>query len=298
MKNVVVKSSEIQGKGVYAIVDIQKSETVLEIDDSHVVTDPSKLTKEQNEYDCDYLEDGKVILMQSPEKFINHSCDPSTYVKTISGVRKVLAMRDIKIGDEITYDYSINGDNDGTFTCHCGSKICRGLYQGNFFKLTKDVQLKYLPYLDDWFIVGHQNEMENLGILVRNIVATIVLNSKDMFIILKRSSSKKVHASIWNLPSGGVEKNESLSDASIREVFEETGIKIKEAVFGVNLLVKVNDNLILNINYMLAETDQIGVRLNSENTEFKWVTPKESLEYGFAISRTEVENVLNSFKLL
>lgn len=163
MKKVVVTSSEIQGKGVYAIVDIQKSETVLEIDDSHVVTDPSKLTKEQNEYDCDYLEDGKVILMQSPEKFINHSCDPSTYVKTISGVRKVLAMRDIKIGDEITYDYSINGDNDGTFICRCDTKICRGVYQGSFFKLSKELQIKYLPYLDDWFVKQYKDRLKNLN---------------------------------------------------------------------------------------------------------------------------------------
>lgn len=162
MNNVIVKSSSIQGKGVYAIVDIEKDEMVLEIDDSNVVTDPSKLTKEQNEYDCDYLENGKVILMQSPEKFINHSCDPSTYVKTINGVRKVLAMRDIKIGDEITYDYSINGDNDGTFACQCGSKICRGIYDGNFFRLPLDIQKKYLPYLDDWFLKQYKDEIEKI----------------------------------------------------------------------------------------------------------------------------------------
>lgn len=162
MNKVIVKSSSIQGKGVYAIVDIKKGEMVLEIDDSHVVTDPSKLTKEQNEYDCDYLADGKVILMQSPEKFINHSCDPSTYVKTINGVRKVLAMRDIKRGDEITYDYSINGDNDGTFKCHCKSKNCRGIYQGNFFKLPIEIQKKYLLYLDDWFITQYKDRIERI----------------------------------------------------------------------------------------------------------------------------------------
>lgn len=162
MGKTIVKSSPIQGKGVCATVDINKNEVVLEIDDSHVVIDTSKLTKEQNEYDCDYLENGKVILMQSPEKYINHSCDPSTYVKTINGVRKVLAIKDIKKGDEITYDYSINGDNDGTFTCHCGSNICRGVYQGNFFKLPKEIQQKYLPYLDDWFVKQYGEELLNL----------------------------------------------------------------------------------------------------------------------------------------
>ncbi len=163
MSDVIVKESPIQGKGVYASKDFKEGEVVLEIDDSHIVTDPSTLTKEQNEYDCDYLANGKVILMQEPEKFINHSCDPSTYVKTIGGVRKVLAMHDIKIGDEITYDYSINGDNEGASECHCGADKCRKIYNGNFFKLPVDIQKKYLPYLDDWFIEEYKKEIEELN---------------------------------------------------------------------------------------------------------------------------------------
>lgn len=159
---VEVKKSKVQGKGVHAIVGIKKGDMVLQIDDSHVVTDPSTLTKKQNEYDCDYLSDGKVILMQEPEKYINHSCDPTTYVKTINGIRNVFAMRDIKKGEEITYDYSINGFNNGTFECHCGSPICRGIYQGNFFKLPKDIQIKYLSYLEDWFISEHSKEIKEL----------------------------------------------------------------------------------------------------------------------------------------
>lgn len=162
MKNVIVKKSVIQGNGVYANKNFRKGEIVLFIDDSHIVMDETTLTKHQLEFDCDYLANGKTILMQEPEKYINHSCDPNTYVKTINGVRQVLAMHDIKIGDEITYDYSINGYNDGTFKCNCGSKNCRVIYQGSFFKLPKKVQLKYLPYLEDWFIQEHKKEIETL----------------------------------------------------------------------------------------------------------------------------------------
>jgi uncharacterized protein len=162
MNNVVVKKSPVQGLGVYANKNFKTGDTVLVIDDTHIVTDESKLTPHQHEYDCDYLSNDKVILMQEPEKFINHSCNPNTYVKTINNLRHVLAMRDIKKGQEITYDYTINGDNDGTFKCNCGSKNCRQIYQGNFFKLPKDLQLKYLPYLDDWFINDHKKEINSL----------------------------------------------------------------------------------------------------------------------------------------
>lgn len=162
MSDVEVKNSSIQGKGVYARKNFKKGSIVLEIDDSHVVKDINILTKEQFEFHCDYLSNGTIVLMQEPEVYINHSCNPNTYVKTINGVRKVLAMRDIKNGEEITYDYAINGENAGTFDCKCGAKNCRKIYNGNFFKLPKDLQKKYLPYLDDWFVKDHIKEIETI----------------------------------------------------------------------------------------------------------------------------------------
>jgi hypothetical protein len=159
MNNVTIKKSPIEGIGVYVNKNFSVGDTILVIDDTHIVSDETKLTPQQHEYDCDYLSNGTVILMQEPERLINHSCNPNTYVKTINGLRHVLAMKDIKKDEEITCDYAINGSNDGTFKCNCGSKNCRKIYQGNFFKLPRDLQLKYLPYLDDWFIKEHQQEI-------------------------------------------------------------------------------------------------------------------------------------------
>ena len=159
--NVYVKESPLQGRGVFAAKDFKKNNLVLEIDDTHVVEDENKLTPEQHAFDLDYLEN-KIVLMQEPEKYINHSCDPNTYVKTKNNIRQILAMRDISKGDEITYDYSINGDNEGTFECRCGSKNCRKIYQGNFFKLPIEIQKQYLPYLDDWFSKKHKKEIQQI----------------------------------------------------------------------------------------------------------------------------------------
>jgi len=166
MKTIIVRKSKVQGKGVFANKNFRKGEVVLKIDDSHLVKDESKLTKYQREFEADYLPD-KIVLMQSPERYINHACEPNIYVKTIDSIRQVLAMREIKKGEEIVFDYSINADYGGTFACHCGRKNCRGVYHGYFFKLPKKFQLKYLPYLEDWFVKRHQKEIEKLrGILL------------------------------------------------------------------------------------------------------------------------------------
>jgi hypothetical protein len=112
MSRVYTAASPIHGTGVFSSVQVSPGEVVLKIDDSRVVTDAEPLdpAKGECEHHCDYLAGGKVVLMQAPERFINHSCNPNTYVRTIAGDRCVIALRAIRPGEEITYDYSINGD--------------------------------------------------------------------------------------------------------------------------------------------------------------------------------------------
>jgi uncharacterized protein len=162
MRNIEVRDSRIAGLGVFAIGEFKKEELILEIDDSTVITDPSKLTKHDHEFELDYLENRKIIRMKTPERYINHSCDPNSFVKTIQGTRNVLAMREIRRREEITYDYSINGYDEGTFECRCGSKNCRKIFQGNFFKLPRQIQIKYLPYVENWFRSEHAKDFESL----------------------------------------------------------------------------------------------------------------------------------------
>src|SRR2546426_853051 len=103
-KAVVVKDSKIHGKGVFAIRDFGEGDLVLELDDSHAVPDRSKLTPEQSKYEIDvFIDKGgneKVVLAQSPERYINHSCNPNLLVKTDlrNGIRKVYALRKIRRG--------------------------------------------------------------------------------------------------------------------------------------------------------------------------------------------------------
>lgn len=159
MSNVEVRESKIEGKGVFALKDFKKGELILDIDDTQVITDPGTLSQYQKDYECDWLENGKIILMKEPEKHINHSCDPNTYVKTIDGIRKVIAMHNIKKGEEINYDYAINGYYNSDIPCHCGGKNCRGTISPNFFKLSRERQLEYLPYLDEWFVNKFKKEL-------------------------------------------------------------------------------------------------------------------------------------------
>ena len=60
-------------------------------------------------------------------RLINHSCNPNCEVFGTGLKVWVYAIRDIKKGEELTYDYGFGFDEDyKDFPCRCRSKNCAG----------------------------------------------------------------------------------------------------------------------------------------------------------------------------
>jgi SET domain-containing protein len=119
--DVFVKKSRIEGKGVFASRAYKKGEIVLHWDINHPLTDEeyNKLTEKEKGY-VSFI-DGKYIVMQEPEKFVNHSCSPNTTAKGFCDI----ATKDIEKGEEITEDYSEGFPPGAETKCNCGSSNCR-----------------------------------------------------------------------------------------------------------------------------------------------------------------------------
>ena len=65
-------------------------------------------------------------------QYLNHSCEPNGYVNAAE--YSFCALRDIKEGEEITFNYLATEDELASpFECECGSEKCLGLIQGNKF---------------------------------------------------------------------------------------------------------------------------------------------------------------------
>jgi uncharacterized protein len=83
-----------------------------------------------------------------PADFINHSCDPNC---GMNGNTVLIALRDIAVGEAITYDYAMSDGSDyDEFECACGTALCRGKVTGNDWMIP-ELQLRYRgsfsPYL-------------------------------------------------------------------------------------------------------------------------------------------------------
>ena len=98
LANIIVKKSKISGWGVFARRNFKKGETVIKWKKPKIITQSqaSKLPACEKHY---LLEKSKnrFILMQVPERFVNHSCEANTRIKNSSDV----AARRIKKGEEI-----------------------------------------------------------------------------------------------------------------------------------------------------------------------------------------------------
>ena len=57
--------------------------------------------------------------------YVNHSCAPNAFTRTLRGHLIFFALRDIKPGEEITIDYEETLHSD-TKKCICGASNCRG----------------------------------------------------------------------------------------------------------------------------------------------------------------------------
>ncbi len=158
---VVVLESRINGVGVFAAKGFSTGDVVLSIDDSFIVDDEHPVPPGEEDH-CDYLAAGRTVWMQIPERYINHSCDPNVFVRTCEGIRRVLAVREIEVGEEITYDYCVNGYGDVVWTCNCGAARCRSSIHSDFFHLPLQMQREYLPLLDEWFRKERAQDVDQL----------------------------------------------------------------------------------------------------------------------------------------
>ncbi len=98
-----------------------------------------------------------------PPDHINHSCAPNL---GFSDSFTLLAMRDIGVGEAVTFDYAMaDSIAFDEFDCLCGSLFCRGRVTGNDW-MRPDLQERYAswfsPYLKKRRSVVSQKSTTNI----------------------------------------------------------------------------------------------------------------------------------------
>jgi SET domain-containing protein len=133
--NIEVRESGVHGRGVYAGQLIPKGTRIIEYTGERVSWEAAP-NEEDDPHTFNFgLDNGDVI---NPEiggnnaRWINHSCDPNCEAIEENDRVFIDAIREIKPGEELFYDYALEIDEPITeeskkkFACHCHSSKCRG----------------------------------------------------------------------------------------------------------------------------------------------------------------------------
>jgi uncharacterized protein len=137
-----VRRSKVHGSGVFAVAPIKKGTRIIEY-----LGDRVSHKEADRRYDDHDVNDNHTFLFivsrrtvidagvnGNAARFINHQCDPNCESVVDSKLRRVFidAIRNIKPGDELGYDYQIGREKgdppnvDEIYACRCGASKCRG----------------------------------------------------------------------------------------------------------------------------------------------------------------------------
>lgn len=127
--DVAVGKSKIHGRGIYAIRRIPSGRKIGslagEIISKKAARDKAKLNESISIVE---LWNGKALdasTIHNELRYINHSCQPNTYMRTLGNHVEFYALRLIKPNEELTCNYGPT-HHDGKRKCNCGAPDCKG----------------------------------------------------------------------------------------------------------------------------------------------------------------------------
>ncbi len=123
------QASPIHGTGGFAKADIRKGTRILEYLGEKISKGESlRRCVDDNEYIFTLSDeqdlDGNVAW--NPARFVNHSCTPNCEAELDEGRIWIVAARDIRAGEEITFNYGYDLEEYQAYPCRCGSPQCVG----------------------------------------------------------------------------------------------------------------------------------------------------------------------------
>ncbi len=135
-----VRTSSIHNKGIFAAKDIPKGTKIIEYVGE-------KITKKESEKRCEEIldnskrnpESGAVYIFEynkhydidgnvpyNTAKYINHTCEPNCEAEIEDKKIWIKAIREIKKGEELSYNYGYDLDDYENHPCKCGKPRCIG----------------------------------------------------------------------------------------------------------------------------------------------------------------------------
>jgi uncharacterized protein len=135
----VVRNSKVHGRGVFAARKIPAGARIIEYAGERISWKEACRRENLKPADCFHtfffsLESGRIIdggSKGNDARWINHACEPNCEAREEDGQVFIHALRDIRRGEELNYDYGLIMEQRHTaalkraYACLCGAPSCR-----------------------------------------------------------------------------------------------------------------------------------------------------------------------------
>ena len=137
---IVVKKSNIHSRGVFAKKNIPEGVRIIEYVGEKITKKEAERRAEipfEKSKEC--INHGAVYIFElnkrydidgnvpyNTARFINHTCEPNCETLLMRGHIWIVAIRDIKQGEELSYNYGYSFEDYESHKCHCKKVNCVG----------------------------------------------------------------------------------------------------------------------------------------------------------------------------
>ena len=138
--SIVVRGSAIHGKGVFATRAIAKGERIIEYKGTLITEEAAdeRYGDDESNHTFLFLLDNDMVIDAyrggNSARWINHSCHPNCEPVEEGNRLYIHAVRDIRPGDELSYEYNLVIEDRYTpaikrlYACRCGTSKCHGTF--------------------------------------------------------------------------------------------------------------------------------------------------------------------------
>jgi len=109
--------------------------------------------------------------------------------------------------------------------------------------------------------------------MIESSSSAIIVDGKVL--MLKRPSTAISFPGKWSLVAGKMEAGENPETTAVREIMEETGIKVGKPTARMGPMMVRENDIIWKVHMFLFKLESANPVLNKENEEFKWVAPED-----------------------
>lgn len=190
------------------------------------------------------------------------------------------------VGSFVMYDLMVHGKAPAAVVNESAETIVTTGAVISSIPMVDMIDVNLIKEGDQVLVDGTEGTIEIKDIRLRKVVSSALI-SDGKVLLLKRPDRVWSFPGKWSLVAGKIENEESPEDAAVREIMEETQIKVGKPDVSVPPVYVREKDVIWEVFPFLFKVDDPEPILNEENEEFMWMSLDESLAGESFVSLTD-----------